>query len=314
MIPVLLSVLLIGVAKTDEEAQPQRSAYAQARQIGTVVDEDINESSGLALSHRTPDAFWTHNDSGDRARLFLIGRDGQTLAIAVIDGAQAIDWEDIASFRLDDRNYLLIADTGGNMFPRPEYTLYLVEEPKVHVGAQSPLRLKPAMTIRFAYDDGPKDCESVAVDTTSRTIYLVTKRRGDVCGVYEMPLPESPPKGALTAHTIGGLRLATSTAMDISPDGLRAVVLTYGNAREYTRAAGESWSTAFARKGRTLRMPPRKQGESICYGADGETLYLTSEGLDQPFWEVLPVHADATASTTGRQPLKKRVSEPGKGQ
>ena len=74
--------------------------------------------------------------------------------------------------------------------------------------------------------------------------------------------------------------------MDISPDGLRAVVLTYGHAREYARRADESWSKAFARKERIIVMPRRKQGESICYGEDGKTLYLTSEGKSQPLWEV----------------------------
>jgi hypothetical protein len=33
-------------------------------------------------------------------------------------------------------------------------------------------------------------------------------------------------------------------------------------------------------------MPRRRQGESICYGPDGKTLYLTSEQLPTPLWEV----------------------------
>jgi hypothetical protein len=76
--------------------------------------------------------------------------------------------------------------------------------------------------------------------------------------------------------------------MDISPDGRRAVVLTYGSAYEYTRLGKESWGDAFARKGRELKMPTRRQGESICYGPDGKTLYLTSEKLPTPLLEVPP--------------------------
>jgi hypothetical protein len=74
--------------------------------------------------------------------------------------------------------------------------------------------------------------------------------------------------------------------MDISADGLRAVVLTYGPAFEYVRAGGEKWSAAFRRPGRKLWMPGRRQGESICYGPDGKTLYLTSEKLPTPLLEV----------------------------
>jgi hypothetical protein len=64
------------------------------------------------------------------------------------------------------------------------------------------------------------------------------------------------------------------------------IVLTYGNAFEYARQSDESWPAAFARKGREIRMPRRQQGEAVCYGPDGRTLYLTSEGSPCPFWEV----------------------------
>ena len=37
---------------------------------------------------------------------------------------------------------------------------------------------------------------------------------------------------------------------------------------------------------REIGMPLRIQGESICYGPDGKTLYLTSEKLPTPLWEV----------------------------
>ncbi len=59
-------------------------------------------------------------------------------------------------------------------------------------------------------------------------------------------------------------------------------MLTYGNAYEYCRSAGEDWGTAFSRRGRMLAMPRREQGESVCYGRDGKTLYLTSEKTPTP--------------------------------
>ena len=37
-----------------------------------IAADQITEASGLALSHRSPKLLWTHNDSGDRARLFLL--------------------------------------------------------------------------------------------------------------------------------------------------------------------------------------------------------------------------------------------------
>jgi hypothetical protein len=74
--------------------------------------------------------------------------------------------------------------------------------------------------------------------------------------------------------------------MDISSNGRRAVVLTYGDAYEFVRNSDEGWPEAFARRPLVIPMPKRPQGESICYGPDGVTLYLTSEKAPSPLWEV----------------------------
>jgi hypothetical protein len=76
--------------------------------------------------------------------------------------------------------------------------------------------------------------------------------------------------------------------MDISPDGHRAVIVTYEAAYEYVRAVKEDWETAFGRAPQRIPAPPRAQGESICYGPNGRTLYLTSERLPTPLWEIEP--------------------------
>jgi len=96
------------------------------------------------------------------------------------------------------------------------------------------------------------------------------------------------PNEIMEAKKVANLHLPTATAMDISPDGMRAVILTYDHAYEYTRQPDETWERAFSRKPRCIIMPPRIQGESICYGPDGKTLYLTSEKLPTPLWEVPP--------------------------
>ncbi len=64
-------------------------------------DESIAESSGLARCKHHPDWFWTHNDSGDEARVFLVDSEGKTRAIYRLPGAGAIDWEDMTSFEKD---------------------------------------------------------------------------------------------------------------------------------------------------------------------------------------------------------------------
>ena len=278
--------------------RPARIEYAKPRQIGVVSDSGIVESSGLARSIVNPGAFWTHNDSGDGPRLFLIDHSGKTLARAHIKGAGAVDWEDIASYRVGDKGFLLIGDVGDNAVARARLTLYIVPEPRVDTKSGSgedalELSIAPSITIAFRYADGPRNCESVGVDAPGKTIYLVAKAGGSRCNVYSLALPEAETGGSAVARPIATLDIPVTTAMDISPDGLRAVVLTYGHAREYARRPDEPWSKAFARKERIIVMPRREQGESICYGADGKTLYLTSEGKSQPLWEVRPIPADS---------------------
>jgi len=266
--------------------------YGKGRLLCLLANRKITESSGIAASRRTAGVFWTHNDSGDRANLYAFDLRGRDLGTWQIQGIAARDWEDMASFTLGGKNWLLVADTGDNDRKCETPVLYLVPEPPVDpnhptAGSQDPKaggQVSAAMTIPFFYDDGCQDCEAVGVDATSRMILLISKRGKRT--VYELPLPDKTPARQLTAKSIATLDLGWVTAMDVSPDGLRAVVATYGNLAEYARQPGESWSAAFKRPGRTIAAPGRKQGEGVCFGLDGKTLFLTSEGSPCPLLEI----------------------------
>jgi hypothetical protein len=276
---------------------PAGLRYGKPRFVCNLANRQVDESSGMACSRRSPGVFWTHNDSGDRARLFALDMKGRHLGTCTVLGALNRDWEDLASFSIAGKHYLLICDTGDNDRARTFVTLHLVEEPAIEPGRKPfEAKVRPVQTVHFTYDDGPQDCESVAVDPTTKTVYLVAKRGRRT--VYELPLPNQVVAKALVAKSIGRLSIWQTTAMDISPDGLRAVVLTYLYAYEYRRRPGEKWADAFARPGRRLPTPGRRQGESICYGADGKTLYLTSEKLPTPLLEV-PVVGGQGSPTTG---------------
>jgi len=284
---ILLAPALLPAAPATRPAQtrPAPVAYGKARCLCHLASKRIRESSGLAASHRTPGVFWTHNDSGDGPRLYAFNAAGRHLATVTLRGVHARDWEDMASFKLGGKCFLLVADAGDNARRRTSCRLYVLREPKVPAGATpAALAAEPAIAIDFKYADGPHDCESVAVDTRKRRIYLASKT--GIATVYELPLPTKTPDKSLVAKAVAAAPVPFAVAMDISPDGSRAVILTYGPAYEFTRAPGETWKQAFARTPRKLPMPPRTQGESICYGTDGKTLYLTSEKLPTPLYRV----------------------------
>jgi hypothetical protein len=230
------------------------------------------------------------------------------LGTLVIDRVRNFDWEDIASFDADGKHYLLIADTGNNALNAAVHMLHIVEEP-----AYDPKRglavknVRPVQTIYFSFEDDYRNCEAVGIDPTDKTILLISKERGKTCHVYALPWPASgagntsaleaaaasdanKPKRAMVARLIGRLRLRQVTGLDVSPDGRRAAAVTYGDAYEYVRRPGQTWKEAFARPPRLIELPPRAQGESICYGFDGRSLYVSSEKRPTPLIEI-PVAA-----------------------
>jgi hypothetical protein len=282
-------VLLAGLSGTVADAGPGHIEYGPAQKLAELANQRIRESSGLACSRKAADVFWTHNDAGNAPRIFAFNSKGEDLGAFRVPGAKARDWEDMASAVLEGTPCLLLADVGDNRERRTGYTLYLVAEPDIGV---SPSRasgtVRVLQTVHFTYEDGPRDCESVALDPTTRTVLLVSKELAPTCTVFALAWPgASTDVGSpAVAHAVATIDVPVATAMDISPDGRRVMIGTYQDAFEFLRGKDEAWREALSRKGRAVKMPWRLQGESICYGLDGETVYLTSEKLPTPFFEV----------------------------
>jgi len=277
-----------------EKKPPAPIQYGEGKRIAHLANGAIDESSGLAASRCNPGVFWTHNDSGGRPRLYAFNRKGESLGVFDVR-AGAIDWDDMAAVKIKETSYLLAADVGDNFSLRGQYALYWLEEPEVAEEEKPavPRRLD-AEAIPFVYEDGSHNCEAAAVDPATGAIYLVSKRKAATCKVYTLPGPlaEGWPEDGYTAGeparavAVATLRIPTVTAMDISPDGRRALVGTYADAYEYARAEDETWPEAFGREGRRLAMPARRKGEGISYGPDGRAIYLTSEYAPCPLFEV----------------------------
>jgi hypothetical protein len=280
--------------------RPGRVPYDRGRELCRLANRAIDESSGLACSRLQPGFFWTHNDSGGDARAYLFDRSGRDLGWCQLDGILAFDLEDTLSLRSDGKSYVVLCDVGNNGRAAGVQMLHVFQEPEFDgdTGGLSE-RIAAPQTIHYAYEDDHQDCEAVGIDPTSKTFLFVTKEKGPKCSVYALPWPDKILDEAYVARRIGTLQLETVTAMDVSPDGRRAIVLTYGDAFEFQRDGSESWTQAFARPPRRIVMPERVQGESICYGWDGETLYLTSENLPTPLWMVPVLQHDRPASASG---------------
>ena len=140
------------------------------------------------------------------------------------------------------------------------------------------LEVEPDFEIRFRYEDGPRDCEAVAVDATESAIYLLSKELV-TCRMCSCRIPAAGSAGPHVARYVAEVRLPFPTAMDISPDGRRAVVLTYGDACLFSRAEGNRGQAFSAHPAPSER---RLAPGAICYRTGRLDLYLTSENAPAP--------------------------------
>lgn len=272
--------------------------FAPARLEALITDKALDEISGIAPSRLVDGVFWVHNDAPRPASLQAIDAHGERIAQLIVEGIRAVDWEDIASFKLDGKSWLLIGDVGDNGGTRKEYTLILIEEPALPSGGGTVTR-KPDRLLRFRYPDGAHDCESIAIDTGARQILLLSKR-SSTPAIYSLALDAAADQvqlarklgelGALPRPTANerlarfpAARLGNQpTGMDIDEAGGRAIVLTYRDIWLFPRGRNESWQQAFARTPQRLPLPPLAQAEAISFDRKGASILVTGEHLPAP--------------------------------
>lgn len=264
-----------------------RVEYGPAQATGALEAKALTESSGLAWGWANAPLLWTHNDSGDKPYLYALDTTGRNRGRFLLTGARHRDWEDMASFQRNGKSYLLIGDVGDNRHRRETVTLYLVAEPDVPARPEGePRRLEVQQTVHLRFANGPRDCEAIAYDPMTNTVLLMDKWLTRGATVYALAWPDETGQVVHIARPIAATMLSMITAMDISPDGRRAIVCTYNRAYEFTRGDGRTWAQAFASQPRGIDLPDRKQGEALCFGPDGRSLYLTSEQRPAKLWHI----------------------------
>ncbi len=250
---------------------------------GQFASARVRESSGIAVSRTQPGVLWTHNDSGDKARVFATDVNGKHLGTFDVRGAKARDWEDIAVGPCIEiqGSCLYIADTGDNNHTRKRVFVYVVPEPTVNREDNQTQQTKRANRLEIRYPDGPQDVEAMAV-APDGGIYLFSKgQRGAIVAYGVRPDQGKGSDGdEFVATVIDTLpivpqpilgRSVTGAAMDRS--GKRVAILTYSEIFFF-----EVLPTGrFASTGNSCWLGRRQpRGEAIDF-MDGDTLILTTE-------------------------------------
>jgi hypothetical protein len=306
---IALAAIIVCVASAvgADESRGLRVAPFTVERTGTLAQPSLREISGMAVSRRTDNIIWVHNDSGSRAQIHAISPDGVEHARVAIRGATSRDWEDMAAFMFEGRPMLVVADVGDNDAKRSTAWLHFFEEPPI--GPATPdeeLTVEVEWSVPFRFPDGPADCESVAVDVVSGQVLLLTKRENPP-RLYSLPIrPDGalPSRGTrieatllgpvatiprpraedLLADAMFGAYSSQPTAMDLVGDEL--LILTYRHAYSYSRSEDGNWGTATSRAPSIVLLPRMKQSESLAFDRSGRDVYVTSERRNAPIFRL----------------------------
>lgn len=225
---------------------------------------ELAESSGLAISARSPGVLWSHNDSGNAAVLFAIDAAGAVRGRVRVP-IRTRDWEDISAARCASGDCLYLADIGDNQRRRRDVQIYRVPEP-----APGDSETARPDVLNASYSDGAHNAEAMFV--VDGDAFIITRDR--VAGVYRATLPPSG-GGQLTFRPIARLGLEAVTDAEASRDGTSVVVRTSHEAILYrTAELMQGKNRPYFR----IRIDGLREEQGEGVAIDGHMLYLSSEG------------------------------------
>jgi len=281
-----VAVVLVGCSQgSPEAALASGGGAAQAPGTNAPSDEDstleckvgddrLSEISGIAASTQHPGILWTHNDSGDGARVYAL--DAKTCEIRATVTMSGIDVADVEAIAVGrdaiGQPIVWVADIGGNTVRRSNVWLHSFSEP-----AQIRDQRVQVSSSAITYSDGPGDSESLLVEPTPNgRMWIVSKRQSSQGKFYALPEGFGPRTPSATVKAVGAAPwLATDASF--SPRGGQFVIRTYIGARTYKGdPPGEGE--------RGLDVPSQGQSEAITFSADATAVYTISEGANAALW------------------------------
>lgn len=281
---LLLLIITSGYSRA-EQAEELRFEVS-----GRLEDSKIREASGLARSYNQANLMWIINDNGAKEVLHAIDQSGAKLGKFKLKKSKNKDWEDLASFKHDDKAYLMVADIGDNDAKRAHRTLYFLQEPTLEQESNATTDWK----VRYRYPNGPRDAESAAIDTQKQQALILSKR--DLPPqLFSIPL-QAESEATVTAKKLGAITSLSQPShreveyapktkdwywqpvgMAISEDNLAAVILTYRTVFYFERTTEQSWIEALNTEAVRISLGNFKNAEAIAFGDDQRVVFVTGE-------------------------------------
>ena len=273
-------LILLAISCTPKKKEPEieknKSLFEKGLVVATIKGKKIEESSGLVTSAINPGMFWTHNDSGADAELFLIDQEGNIHLKVFLSGPDSFDWEDIARHGTD----LYIADMGDNDAKREHIIIYKIKEPRWD-SLQTQLTLDSFEQMSLQYAEGARDAESLLFDHRTQELIIVTKREKN-CHVYAFPFEANIDPISITSK--GTLPATLFTAGDIHPSTGEILLKNYK--KIYYWGASEKTAVLRIAEGPDYTLPYKEehQGEAIAWTDEGFVTLSERNDKKQKFY------------------------------
>ena len=277
-------VPLLSCYSKFQQPQTDNAPFENATDKGLLENSQITEASGLAASRSNKGLIWTHNDSGDAPRLFLLDSTGHDKGTYYLAQTKNRDWEDMDAATINGKNYLYIADIGDNDQKHNKKYIYRVEEPVVKA-ANKPQTdtIRMVETFLINYPDANRNAEALMIDQQSGDLYIVSKFESNVT-VYFVKAPLLPRLAANgsdnkpnMAQVLMTLPLTYITAATISPDNQEILMKNLDNVYYWKREKDESIANALKRPATILPYNKEAQGEAIAFAFNKTGYYTLSE-------------------------------------
>lgn len=288
---VILSVLLLGVVAAGYSRARHNLGWAGSVRIGLRTLEpaaielmmnlppELHESSGVAASRQNAGLLWTHNDSGNRPVVYgvqLGGPKERIVAWINLDGASAVDWEDIALGPCPwsgSSSCLYVADIGDNFRRRSSVAVIVFEEPVLNPADGKAPQVEWSEA-ELRYPDGAANAEGLAV-TDAGDLLIVTidpRSRGRVFKLSRDEVVEALQGKPAVLRPAGSMRTRWSGVTAAAWSGTELVVRSHTEVFRW-RQEGDTWRLA----GRPCFVGHAgRGGEGLDVAAPG-VFYLTRE-------------------------------------
>lgn len=266
-------VLVLGCKKQVREAFVQEPLFTSGETIGT-VSKRLEEASGLVASVGNEGYYWTHNDSGNPAEVFLIDHKAKIKMVCKFEFIQNRDWEDIAigSGPEEGKTYLYVGDIGDNKAQYPLKFIYRFQEPLL--GDQDEIVISDYDTLIVKLPDGVRDSEAITIDPLTKSMFLFSKREDSV-RLYQMRSPFL--QDTLVVERIAILPFHNINAVDISPDGNEVLAKDYDHIYYWKKVGNESIGELLEKTPIELPYNKGPQDEAIAWERDGSGFVTLGE-------------------------------------